>query len=93
MKKLISLFALLTLVSGVAYAYDTDGNSAQKREIPNTPGYVPYREYQEVRFGADGPNDVALSAGDVVVGDSVSDDGITVGLAGTAGSVDAVRVS
>lgn len=90
-KRVISLLAILSLIGGVAFAYDTDGNPANKREIAGTPGYQPYREYQEVRYGADGANDVGLSAGDVVIGDCISQDGITVGLVGTVGSSDAVR--
>lgn len=91
MKKLLSLFAILSFVSGIAYAYDGDGNTNKKREIEGAPGYFAYREYQLVRFAANGVNDAGLSAGDVVVGDCVSDDGISVAVVGATSSGDAVR--
>ena len=91
MKKLISLFAILTMFGGIAFAYDGDGNASNKREINGAQGYVAYREYQLVRYAENGPNGVQLSAGDVVVADCVSDDGITVAILGATNSVDAVK--
>lgn len=90
-KRIFSLLALLTFVGGIAFAYDTDGNTSRKREIDGAPATFPYREYQLVRYSEEGSNQSPLSAGDVVVGDSVSDDGISVGLVGTAGSSDSVK--
>lgn len=77
----------------MAYAYDADGNANKKREIDGAPAYVAYREYQLVRYASNqnvGTN-TPLSAGDVVVGDCVSDDGVTIALVGATNSVDAVR--
>lgn len=92
-KKLISLFTLLALLSGVAYAYDADGNANVKREIAGAPGYLAYREYQLVRWAenAASPTGGNLSAGDVVVADCVSDDGITIAVISSTNSTDAVR--
>lgn len=90
MKKLFSLFAILALVSGVAYAYDADGNPNTKREVDGAPAWVPYREYQLVRWAENSPGTSTwLTAGDVVVRDCISDDGVTIGLVATA-STDAV---
>ena len=92
-----NLFRFLTLsvmaltVSVSAFAYDADGNPNKKREIDGAPGSVAYREYQLVRYAENGPNGTALSQGDVIVADCVSDDGITVAVAGSTNSVDAVR--
>ncbi len=93
MKRLLSIVAILSLVSGVAFAYDADGNINTKRQIDGAPASVAYREYQLVRWGENGasPTGGNLSAGDVVVGDCVSDDGITVAIIGTTNSIDAVR--
>lgn len=77
----------------MAYAYDADGNANAKREIPGAPGYVAYREYQLVRWAENRPSPVGgnLSAGDVVVADCVSDDGVTIAIVGATNSVDAVK--
>lgn len=92
MKKLISLVALLAIAGGVAYAQANEGSGPnKKREIEGAPGYLPYKEYQLARYGEANPAiSVPLSAGDVVIWDTVSDDGVTVGLVGIAGSQDAV---
>lgn len=94
MKKYIfSLLALLMLASGVAVAQQNEGTvgANTKREIPGALGYVPYKEIQLVRYpvnlNAGGNN---LSAGDVVVWDAVSDDGVTINLITSAVSTDAV---
>lgn len=91
-KYIISLVALLTLVSGQAFATQGEGSGGPnaKREISGAPGFVPYKEYQLVRYGENGPNSATLSAGDVVTWDCVSDDGVTIGLVGAVNSVDAV---
>lgn len=89
-KHLFSFVAILCLFSGMAYAYDADGNANKKREIDGAPASVAYREYQLFRFAENGANGVQLSAGDVIVRDCVSDDGVSAGLAGTVGSIDAV---
>lgn len=96
MKKSISLLTLVVLfgITGgnVSYASQPDdGNPASRRETL-APGYIPYREYQLIRYSQtkDGGGNLNLSAGDVVIWDTVSDDGVSVGLVGTVGSVDAV---
>lgn len=92
-KSILSLVALLTLVSGYAYATQNElYGPSEKREISGVLGYVPYKEYQLVRWGENGPNPTGgnLSAGDVVTWDCVSDDGVTIALVGAANSVDAV---
>lgn len=90
MKKLISLAILSVLVAGSAFAMNGDDGSPAKKRETGAPGFIPYREYAIARFGAVGVNDVGLSAGDVVVRDTVSDDGVTIALIGTGQSVDAV---
>lgn len=95
MKKLIfSFVALLMIGSGVAHATQGEGATGanKKREIPGALGYVPYKEIQLVRWGESSPaNSTTLSAGDVVVRDTLSDDGVTIGLIGTINcSTDAV---
>lgn len=89
-KYIISLVALLTLVSGTVYATQNEnGGPNRKREI-GAPGFVPYKEFQLVRFGENAPNGTSLTLSDVVTWDCVSDDGVTVGLVGTPNSIDAV---
>ena len=89
-KSIFTLLAILMIASGVAHATQgTDGNVATKRET-GAPGYVPYREYQLVRYGAQSVNDTSLTAGDVVTWDCASDDGVTIGLVGVINSVDSV---
>lgn len=92
-KRIFSLFVILSLMGGMAYAYDADGNANAKREIAGAPGSLAYREYQLVRWGENGPSPTGgnLSAGDVVVADCVSDDGITIAIIGSTNSVDAVK--
>lgn len=88
-KQIIALFAILALIGNVAYAYDADGNANVKRQVDGAPAYFAYREYQLVRYPASG-NQISLSAGDVVLRDCISDDGISVNLASQGTSVDAV---
>lgn len=89
-KSIFALLAILMIASGVAYAVQSpDGNAHDTRGM-GAPGYVPYREYQLVRYSESGPNGTSLTAGDVVIWDCVSDDGVSVGLVGVAGSSDAV---
>lgn len=92
-KYIVSLVALLTLgYAGYAHATASEGaGPSTKREIAGAPGYVPYKNYQLVRYGEANPAiSVPLSAGDVVVWDTVTDDGVTIGLVGITGSVDSV---
>jgi len=93
MKKMLFVFiALLTLVSP-AFATQDEGTVGpnEKRET-GALGYVPYKEIQLVRWGENMPSPLNgnLSAGDVVVWDCVSDDGVTIGLVSATNSVDAV---
>lgn len=94
MKKYIfSLFALLVLGTGLVYAQGDEGTTGAntKREISGALGYVPYKELQLVRYAeTQNLGSLALSAGDVVVWNTISDDGVTIGLVGTTGSVDSV---
>lgn len=86
------LAVLFGIASGNAFAYQGDGNAANKREIDGAPAWIGYREYQLVRYANNlnlGSN-TGLSAGDVVVWDCVSDDGVTVDLVGTSSSSDSV---
>lgn len=92
---ILTLVVLFGTMSGnVSYATQDEGTSGAnaKREISGAPGFVPYRQYQLVRWGENGPNPTGgnLSAGDVVVWDCVSDDGVTIALVGATNSVDAV---
>jgi hypothetical protein len=85
MRKFIALFSILTFVlgfGGLSYAINDEGATGanEKREIPGAPGFVPYKEIQLVRYGAIEPNQTYLSAGDVVVRNTVSDDGVTIAL-------------
>lgn len=90
MKKIISLFALAMMVSaGVAFAYQDDGNPNTK-ESSGASAADPVRVYRLVRYAEIAPNHTSLSAGDVVVWDCVSDDGVTVGLVAATNSADAV---
>lgn len=91
MKKLsLAVVALLLATSSVGLATQPDnGGPSAKREL-GAPGYIPYKEYQLVRYGAQSPNDSSLTANDVVTWDCVSDDGITIGLVSSFNSVDAV---
>lgn len=92
-KYIVSFVALLTLgYAGYAYCQANEGAGPNnKREIAGAPGYLPYKEYQLARWGEANPAiSVPLSAGDVVIRDTVSDDGVTIGLVGIAGSTDAI---
>lgn len=90
---LFLVIGLLVLVTGQAMATQSEGTvgANAKREIPGALGYVPYKEIQLVRYAEN--KDAAgndLSAGDVVVWDCVSDDGVTIALVGGTNSADAV---
>lgn len=92
MKKLLSLFAILSLVSGMAFAYD-EGTAPHRVDSVGGPADTPFRVYRLVRYAQASKDAVGLSAGDVVVWDLVSDDGVTVNLSdavGLTGSSDAV---
>lgn len=94
MKKLYSiLFAGLLLSGGVAFAYN-DGGNVNIKESSGGSAADPVRVYQLVRWAdISAAQSNPLSAGDVVVWDCISDDGVTVGLVGTVGpanSTDAV---
>jgi hypothetical protein len=90
-KYIVSFVALLTLVSGSAFAtQDSDGRASDKREIAGAPGFVPYKEYQLVRYADVAANQSSLTSGDVVVWNCVSDDGVTIDLVGATNSADAV---
>lgn len=96
MKKLFRFVLTLSVLLGIGsgqfvYAYDADGNPNVKREIAGGLATQAYREYQLVRFALTGASTAPLTAGDVVVGDCVSDDGITVAVPGSTNSADAVR--
>lgn len=91
MKKLIlSLFLALSLIGGgQAFAYD-EGGKVNVKEASGGSSADPIRVYTLVRYAEVAANDPALSAGEVVAWDTVSDDGVTVGKIGDAGSTDAV---
>lgn len=90
-KYIIAVVALLVLATGsLAHAYSEGTASPSAKRQTNAPGYVPYKEVQLVRFGANEPDAVGLSAGDVVLWDTVSDDGVTIMLAASTVSTDAV---
>lgn len=90
-KYIIAVVALLVLATGsLAHAYSEGTASPSAKRETEAPGYVPYKEVQLIRFGENGPNGVGLSAGDVVVWNTVSDDGVTIALTGTGMSADAV---
>jgi hypothetical protein len=91
MKKLIlSLFLALSFVgAGQAFAYD-EGGKVNVKEASGGSVADPVRVYTLVRYAEIAANDPALSAGEVVAWDTVSDDGVTVGKIGDAGSSDAV---
>lgn len=92
MKKLYSILLALGLLVGgvnVAHAYSSDGNPNLKDESTATPA-DPVRVYRLVRYPENQVDSVTLSAGDVVVWDCVSDDGVSVTLVSSANSTDAV---
>ena len=91
MKKLIYSFIITSFLlgGGVAFAYD-DGGLVNK--IESSGGYADdaVRVLQLVRYPEIDPNRPSISAGDVVVWDTISDDGVTVNYLDKAGSVDSV---
>lgn len=89
-KSIFAVLALLVMASGVAHAYSEGSASPSEKRGTGAPGYVPYKEVQLIRFAENAPNAVGLSAGDVVLWNTVSDDGVTVMLAASGVSVDAV---
>jgi hypothetical protein len=70
-------------------AYD-EGAYPNNKELSKGSPADAVRVYQLVRYAEGGAVARSLSAGEVVVWDCVSDDGVTIGLAGTVGSADAV---
>lgn len=90
-KYIIAVIALLVLATGsLAHAYSEGSASPSAKRETGAPGYVPYKEVQLVRFAENAPSSVGLSAGDVVLWNVVSDDGVTVQLFASGMSVDAV---
>jgi len=91
MKKLFYSFLLASFLigGGVAIAYN-DGSAVNNKEASGGSAADPVRVYTLVRYPNTTDVGVALSAGDVVIWDCVSDDGVTVNLVTVAGSSDAV---
>ena len=94
MRKLLNSFIIASFLlgGGVSFAYD-EGSASHKIEESGGPSDTAVRIYQLVRnpiFGTDRDKDSTMSANDVVLWDGVSDDGVTVNLAGVAGSIDSV---
>lgn len=94
MKKFYSIFLLgFILLAGNSFAYD-EGAKTHNIEDSTGPQDVPVRVYQLVRFPFSGVGNigVAVSAGDVLMWDTISDDGITVNILSelSATSLDAV---
>lgn len=94
--KLFSLLILLVsaFVPMVAFAYPDDGSVADKWSNPNPND--PYKIFTLVRYPSTSANEPGLSKGDVVIWDTVSDDGVTVNISTSTGvfnntsSIDAV---
>ena len=84
MKRLLSFIAILSLVSGMAFAYD-EGTVPHKVDSVGGPADTPFRVYLLVRYPQCSKDAVGLSAGDVVVWDLISDDGVTVNLSAASG--------
>ena len=97
MKKfLFSILLAISLVgSGLAFAYN-DGGAVNNKEMSNGSPADPVRNYVLVRWPEVTTGDSqlatgnALSAGDVVVWDCLSDDGVTVNISSVISSADAV---
>lgn len=95
MKKIISimLFVALFVGVGVAFAGIDDGDKIHTKLSSNGMASDPIRIYQIVRFPAWGNSKLSASAGDVVLWDLVSDDGVTINYShhlGVTASSDAV---
>ena len=84
MKKLFAILSAFVLVSSFAYAYD-DGGKVNVKETSGGSVTDPVRIYTLVRYPEFALDERALSAGDVVVWDPISDDGVTVNLVGRGG--------
>lgn len=90
MKRLLSLFAIgFLLAGGVAHAY-SDGGLINVKEQSSGANSDPVRVYRLIRYPETDANGTSLTAGDVVVWDCVSDDGVTVNVIATTNSADAV---
>lgn len=90
MKKLLSLIATgLLLASSMAFAY-SDGGLINVKEMSGGTSADPVRVYRLVRYPEADANGTSLTAGDVVVWDCVSDDGVTVNVLASTASTDAV---
>jgi hypothetical protein len=91
MKKLFFslLIASFLFGSGVAFAYQDDGYPHRLKDSGAT-NADPVRVYQLVRNGLSGASTQQMTAGDVVVWDCTSDDGVTVDIMSTTSSSDAV---
>lgn len=92
MKKLILVLAFLVGFGGSAFASYDEGAEINKKLSSGGPASSPVRIYTLVRYPECAANSVGVSAGDVVVWDIVSDDGVTINLVGASqtGSLDTV---
>lgn len=88
-KKLFSLVLIALFVSANAFAYQ-DGGAIHTTNGSGGTVADPVRIYQMGRYPEIGANDPGLSAGDVVLMDAVSKDGVTINLSGRGTSVDSV---
>lgn len=88
-KFILILAVLFGIASGVAFAYDEGSQRNTKLAHPGLDA-DPVRVITLVRYAESAQNELPLSAGDVVLWDCLSDDGVTVGLLSSINSRDAV---
>lgn len=88
-KFILILAVLFGIASGVAFAYDEGSQRNTKLAHPGLDA-DPIRVITLVRYAESAQNELPISAGDVVIWDCLSDDGVTVGLLSSINSRDAV---
>lgn len=86
MKKMMLVFALLFTFAGTSHAIDFPTDIGEIKSVKGGRQSEPSRVYKLVRYADEGNNTATISSGTAVVYDTVSDDGVTIGLSTTAGS-------
>ena len=88
-KILIVLLVALFLTPAFAYALN-EGSAIHVKEGSGATQADALRVYQMVRYPENNADDITLTTGQVVVWDTFSDDGVTIGLLANTGSIDSV---
>ena len=78
MKKLLSILAVVLMFQGTSFAAYTQPSDPGLKESSPATAANPVKVYRLVRNPNAGANDTTFASGDVVLWDTISDDGVTV---------------